>query len=84
MAKSLREVPLEHMPSGWCGTRVIGRNLLARPEPDSKNVNFLRISPATSRKPIERWNIPQFPFKALDYTTYPPENILAAVGKEEG
>ena len=58
MMKSFREMSLEYMSSGWCGTEIIGRNLLARPEPDGKNFDLFHIPPVTSRKPIERWNIP--------------------------
>jgi len=77
-------VSLEHPFSDLVGPRVIGRNLLAILCHDSDTIDFLHVPPAISRKLPEKWSIPGFPFQALGYTSWPPENILFVAERKEG
>jgi len=83
-AKCFREVLLEPPFSDWHYKITLGRNLLANRSHHPDKIDFLRISLATSRKRTERWSIPQFPFKVLYHTAYPPEDILVALELKEG
>ena len=59
-------------------TMALGRNLIAlRGTPNVGSLTFLRLPPATSAKPIERWYIPPLPFELNVFAAYPPDNILA-------
>lgn len=63
--------------------RVIGKNLLAILYHQLDIIDFLHVPSAMSRKPPERWSIPGFSFKALDYTAWSPENVLFVAEKKE-
>ena len=41
-------------------------------------IDFFRLPPVTSPKPIERWSTPPFSFRLEAYATYPLCNVLAA------
>lgn len=83
IAKSIREVSLEHKSSGW-KVRNPGRNLLATHQNTLHDLHFTHIPPAMSQKPVEQWHLPSLQFRVLGYTAYPPKNTLAAVGGREG
>ena len=84
MSKCFRDMPLELPFSDWDHTKGLGRNLLVNISDDSDNINFLRVPSATSGEGTDRWSIPKFPFNALRYTAYPPENVLVVAESKEG
>lgn len=76
MVKSTKELP-PSLSSSWNNARYLGNGLIASDSVGGRGITFLRIPPSASRKPIEGWDIPPFPFQIFDYTVHPPANVLA-------
>lgn len=72
---TIREVP-EGLIFREHSTTIINDTLVAFLSRGANNLGFFRVPPVTSRKPIEGWKIPPFPFDIKAFAVYPPENIL--------
>jgi len=64
-------------------TTIHGKNLISSHGARDSGLNFLRLSSATIRKPIECWSIPSLPFGFEVYAVYPPDSILAVAEEKE-
>jgi len=62
---------------------ALGGNLLASRGLRDNSLAFARVPPAVSRKPIERWSIPPFPFRIEIFATHLADNILAVAEEKE-
>ena len=76
VVKTIHELPKE-MFSGLRSTENHSGGVIASLSQPDNSIGVLRIPPVTSRKPIEWWNIPPFPFYVGAFVMYPPDNILA-------
>jgi hypothetical protein len=82
VVKSICKLPPNPF-SGWKPTMVLSKNILASHSKKDQGLAFLRIPPFATRKAVEGWSIPPFPFKTFDFTAYTPENVLA-VAEQRG
>jgi len=59
--------------------KYLGDGLLlsATSEENGLALNFLRIPPVASRKPLESWSTPPFSFVIMTYAVYLPEDVIA-------
>ena len=78
VVKSVYELPPELFPRRGA-IEVLGRNLLVSWGPDS--LAFIRVPSAASRKPIEWWSIPPFPFAIKAVAAHLPDNVVAVAGE---
>ena len=65
-------------------TTLHGGNIFASHKPYENNIHFFWIPPATSRKPLEWWSIPPFPFFIKAFAVYLTDGILAVAEEKEG
>ena len=76
MVKSTRELP-PSLSSGWINADHLGNGYLASDSVERRGIAFLHIPPIASRKPVESWDIPPFPFDIFGYAVHTPKNVLA-------
>jgi hypothetical protein len=82
VVKSVRELPPGQF-SGWSDTAALSKNLIASRSGEDHELAFLCIPPLATRKAVEGWSIPPFPFKTFGFTAHTPANILA-VAEQRG
>ena len=81
VVKAVHKLPQELLSQQY--STIHGGGLIISCDNQNNNLDFLRIPPVTSRKPIERWSIPPFPFYPVAFAVYPPDLILAVVEEKE-
>jgi len=82
VVESTHTLPLDQYLR-WDRSTALGRNLVASDSLPNDGLGFLYIPPAANGKPINRWTIPPFPFKALGFAVYHPEDLLGVVEQQE-
>ena len=75
VVKRVQELPLGLFSKPHSIT-ALGGGLLASHEPDTNCLAFARIPSVVSRKPIEWWSIPPFPFTISGFAAHVPDNVL--------
>ena len=70
VTKTIHELSEEIISEGSL-IAVPDRNLIASPGRWDNSLSLLRVSPVTSRKPIEWWSIPPLPFNPKDFCCVP-------------
>jgi len=79
--KSTHKLLPDHA-SHWKYARNIGRNILAAYPTGNHGLGFLHIPPVTSQKPIDTWNIPQFPFALFGFAVDHSGDLIAVAERD--
>jgi len=70
-------------PPGWftglARPRCLGDGLFL----EESGLDFLRIPPVASQKPLESWVTSPFSFVPINYTAYPPEDVIAVAEQKD-
>ena len=77
IVKNTRVFPLNITINSWVAIRTLSKDLLGSALGPDGALEFLHIPLSAGQEAVEVWNIPAFPFEAMDFAVYHPDNLLA-------